>query len=107
MMNQVGKTDSFQLFQNNRRRNQEAFADSFNRILSESSNTHNSGAQNQLIGGGLLSGGSRGGQGNLLEMLTPNAVSNMTDSPIFSAGFGGRMGRKGCIRPDGSPQHFG
>ena len=60
-----------------------------------------------MIGGGLLSGGSRGGQGNLLEMLTPNAVSNMTDSPIFSAGFGGRKQRKGFIRPDGSPKHFG
>lgn len=104
-LREVGKADSYKLISGGmgggfgigggqKDPEQFSFSNSLNRIMSESSNTHNS---NHLIGGGLLGGGSFGRSGALQEMLTPNAGSNMTESPIFATSFGNRHG--GRLKP--------
>jgi len=64
---QVGQADSFKLMQRQSNGNNDCFSDSYNRILSESSNTNNS---NHVIGGGLLGfGGTASGKSNSLMQM--------------------------------------
>ena len=66
--------------------------------MSEGSKTDQSfggGANNNVIGGGLLIG-ANSGRGRLQDMLlTPNGgASNISESPIFETSFGNMRGRK-------------